>query len=314
LSSFSTTSKKTASKNAEALGQCFVVSPIGPRGSAVRKHANELYNKIITPALTNSGYGPHRIDHISPQGEITQAIIQQLATAPLCIVVLTDLNPNVMYELGLRQAWCLPYISLAAEGTELPFDIQNRNAIFYSLKTREGVTDAVARLETQVKNFPCITGSDAVFQEVMSNIGDRYSLNAVFKAKERALIVLCDRIQDIKGEIEDDFELDKDKPKPDSLAQFVDPISSAFRKLRIQVLTLEWIANAQLNTTAPRAGCLDIIGRIKEIQKLGVPLRESLVSGKCTRQVVRDVVSQLDKILLKARQAQQLCDPHKHAC
>ena len=44
---------------------------------------------------------------------------------------MTELNPNVLYELGYARGNGIPVVSIAMEGTKLPFDIFTYRTVFY---------------------------------------------------------------------------------------------------------------------------------------------------------------------------------------
>src|SRR5690606_41907145 len=57
----------------------------------------------------------------------------ELNNSDVLIADLTETNPNVMYEVGIRQAIMEPYILMAAKGQTLPFDLSDFRTIFYML-------------------------------------------------------------------------------------------------------------------------------------------------------------------------------------
>jgi len=70
---------------------------------------------------------------LAPGDEIVAGIRQEIRECSFAYVVLSDLNPNVMYELGLLHEASKPTVLLADRDTlaHLPFDIKTRMVIAF---------------------------------------------------------------------------------------------------------------------------------------------------------------------------------------
>lgn len=106
---------------------CFVAMPVG----AESIETDQTFSYIIKPALEEFGYAAVRADHIVHAGLITEQIVKFLLDSPLVIADITGRNPNVMYELGVRQATNKPLILMSEQSTPIPFDISTTRVILY---------------------------------------------------------------------------------------------------------------------------------------------------------------------------------------
>ena len=108
---------------------CFVISPIGDEGSEIRKKADMLLTHLIRPVLQELDYIVIRSDEISAPNIITKNIIKNLENSDLVIADLHDSNPNVLYELAIRNAVNKPFILIKDPEQRLPFDLGHNSAI-----------------------------------------------------------------------------------------------------------------------------------------------------------------------------------------
>ncbi len=100
-----------------------------------------IYEHIIKPAFKDVGYEVSRADSFIDQQNIIRDIVNGIANADLVVADLTNLNPNVLYELGLCHALKIPTILLSQSIEEVPFDLRSYRIQVYS--DRIGKSDKI---------------------------------------------------------------------------------------------------------------------------------------------------------------------------
>ena len=129
---------------------CFVISPIGEPNSPTRKQSDQVLKHIIRPAV-EPAYKAVRADEIAEPGLITSQIMQHVIEDDLVISDLTDLNPNVLYELAVRHAILKPFVQIITNGQTIPFDVSGIRTVFFDLQDPDSVAEAKDEIARQVE-------------------------------------------------------------------------------------------------------------------------------------------------------------------
>lgn len=111
---------------------CFVIMPISDPDGYDSGHFQHVYDNIIKPSVITSGFVPHRADEVQQTNFIHLDILKKLIEAPLAICDLSSRNPNVLFELGIRQAFDKPVVLIQEKGTPKIFDISPFRIYDYS--------------------------------------------------------------------------------------------------------------------------------------------------------------------------------------
>ncbi|MFM2006954.1 MAG: hypothetical protein RLZZ09_2609, partial [Pseudomonadota bacterium] len=113
--------------------RCFIISPIGPEGSEIRKRADYVFSKYIKPACEATHFRPVRGDML-PGQLVTTEMLQAINSDPIVIAYLgapyPALNNNVMMEIGGRVISNSPMVVIKdatynGEIYDLPFDFNH---------------------------------------------------------------------------------------------------------------------------------------------------------------------------------------------
>jgi hypothetical protein len=123
---------KTASIQADAADEidptlCFVIMSFSKTPML-----KEFYTKAVKPTVEQLGYRCERTDEQQFNGSILEQITRNIRLARFIIADLTEARPNCYYEMGFAHALGKTVIHIAAETTELHFDVKVLNFIVYS--------------------------------------------------------------------------------------------------------------------------------------------------------------------------------------
>lgn len=132
---------------------CFIIAPIGEKGSDTRRRSDQILNLIIKPTAKDFGYNSIRADEISKPGMINQQIIQHLLDDSLVIADLSEQNPNVFYELAIRHVIRKPVIQIIQEREKIPFDISGTRAIKIDYPNWDTIADCKNELKKQIESL-----------------------------------------------------------------------------------------------------------------------------------------------------------------
>ncbi|WP_148666986.1 hypothetical protein [Pseudomonas yamanorum] len=114
-----------------ALKTCFVIMPIADMEGYESGHFTRVYEHLIKPACSKAGYIAHRADMVAASNYIIIDILRKIVESDLVICDLSGRNPNVLYELGVRQAFNLPTVLIKDHITPRIFDIQGLRCADY---------------------------------------------------------------------------------------------------------------------------------------------------------------------------------------
>ena len=133
---------------------CFVIMPFSTSKSHTEEEWTEVFETFFKPAWNSYNIDCYRTK--VPRGSITKDVIEKLYSASVVFADLTDSNPNVMYELGVRHTFKKPSVMVKAKGSEIPFDVNDYNVFEYEY-TPKGLNDLKNHLISvieDIRKFP----------------------------------------------------------------------------------------------------------------------------------------------------------------
>lgn len=147
-------------KKTDKIEKCFVMMPISDQGDYPEGHFQKIYEQIFKPAIEKSGYKPYRVDENVISDRIIDKIFEAIQECPMALCDLSNRNPNVLYELGLRQAYDKPVVLVQDEKTDKIFDVSGISTVFYKsdrlfenvLEARERITNAINETKEGKRN------------------------------------------------------------------------------------------------------------------------------------------------------------------
>ena len=135
---------------------CFVVMGFGKKTDLASGNTFDLdktYQNIIKPIVSECGYKCVRADEVQDTGLIDRSMYALILWADLVIADISTLNPNAIYELGVRHA-VKPSstIIIKAESTsKIPFDIDHTRVFSYKHLGEDVGVDEANRMKKLLK-------------------------------------------------------------------------------------------------------------------------------------------------------------------
>jgi hypothetical protein len=127
------------------MANCFVILPFGKTTDTHdADYWKDHFENFIKPAIERASDGKKLLGYQAklanpPGGGIIDNVFKNLQEADVVLADLTDFNPNVVYELALRQCLQDKTIMILEKGPELPFYFKNYRIIRYSKGIYQGV-------------------------------------------------------------------------------------------------------------------------------------------------------------------------------
>lgn len=129
---------------------CFIITPIGDEQSEIRREIDGINHVAIEPVLNEFGFKMVVSHLIFNSSSIKDEIIKHVYESDLVIANLTNLNPNVMYEVALRHSAGKSIIHIIRDDQKLPFDLQDHRTFSYTNDIK-GVSELQEKLRKSIE-------------------------------------------------------------------------------------------------------------------------------------------------------------------
>jgi hypothetical protein len=138
--------------------------PVSDIESYPEGHFQRVFRHLIAPACEQAGFVPVLASEVKETNFIVLDILERLYTAEMVLCDLSTRNPNVLFELGFRQAFNKPVTLIKDTRTERIFDISGLRDIPYdeSLRvdtTQETIGEIAERLKATLASSVAGGGS-----------------------------------------------------------------------------------------------------------------------------------------------------------
>jgi tetratricopeptide (TPR) repeat protein len=167
-----------------------------------------VWEGILQPAVP-PGFETKRADELRQPGLIDRMYNEWLFDADIVLADLTFGNPNVYYELGIRQALSKKgTVLVACKGSKLPFDVRNQYVINYDYFAAPTLRVFQAELRQAIENASTQEIDSPVHVFLPGLVVGRYRGE---KPPEAMVQELLQRIRDLEGALRDQRSQDEEE-------------------------------------------------------------------------------------------------------
>lgn len=180
---------------------CFIIMPYGGQDEEKRKHYLGIYNQILKAAAIEAGFTPanvKRSDIAALPGSVLHDIVKDLNESDIVIADLTEGNPNVFWELGVRQVLrkC-GTVTVIDEDYVIPFDLGQYRTIKYSTKNLGSISAVVSDIANSIrKRLEAPEKPDNAVHDIIPELPIHFSSGNT----NSEILLLKDRINELSQE------------------------------------------------------------------------------------------------------------------
>lgn len=116
------------------------------------------------------------------RGDVLRQIIIDLYSAEIVVADLTDLNPNVYWELGVRQSYKNGTVTIAEHRKKIAFDMGMKSILRYYPKDAMKNEEFVKKFKKAI--IDCIDNPDVIDSQVLDTLGGRGSIYRIINHEE----------------------------------------------------------------------------------------------------------------------------------
>lgn len=127
-----------------------MIMPFSETHSCTEDEWTQVFEDVIKPAVEAARYSCRR--STATRGNLIKGIIQDLDESWVVLADLTDRNPNVFYELGVRHALKDRTILVAQNRDDIPFDLYSYANHVYEWRTPQGKEQFTERIKALLED------------------------------------------------------------------------------------------------------------------------------------------------------------------
>lgn len=177
--------------------RCFVIMPFSETKHHNQEYWTRHFESYLKPLIErNKNLEAFRSEPL--RGNIASQIITDLVHSDIIVADLTDHNPNVLWELGVRQSYKHCTITIAEKNTEIPFHFSHKGILNYNADHLEN-EEFEENLLRDLKD--CLEYPTKPDSPVLETLGGRGTLYSIVNTDENRRRVEALRMELTKNEL-----------------------------------------------------------------------------------------------------------------
>lgn len=150
---------------------CGIVMPIAAMGDYSEAHWLDVQN-IIKEAVSSAGYTARLVSESVEATVIIRSIVQNVYSDEIVVCDVSGMNPNVMFELGMRLAFDKPVVIIKDTDTRFSFDINTIEHLEYPKSLRyQTIQEFKIKLSEKIKGTLNASKDEENYRSFLSNFG-----------------------------------------------------------------------------------------------------------------------------------------------